>query len=253
MKELWNAYCKDHEANRCSSAAPATCHFYKELDAILGGNRTSTLRTNMDTCEPNSTRQEEEKESGNEGAEEGEDTPASLDACIQELFSSQEEGSQLQRPVLGEGQTPEEVSDATLRSQPSMLSLAKRLQRIRKRPSRSKEDMLHEVMHQSLHENKEVQEWRESERRFCQQNAKCWHRSAERLLNTVERQADLIQALVAMQAEHYRAHPPPADLVPKLFPLCPHVISNLLSATSWFLSPPAATNTCSFTTQPCKL
>ncbi|CAM2098626.1 unnamed protein product [Caretta caretta] len=34
--------------------------------------------------------------------------------------------------------------DATLRSQRSMLSPAERLQRLRKRPHRSKEDMLHE-------------------------------------------------------------------------------------------------------------
>ncbi|EMP40005.1 Zinc finger and SCAN domain-containing protein 29 [Chelonia mydas] len=35
VKELWNTYRKAHEANRRSSAAPATCHFYKELDARL--------------------------------------------------------------------------------------------------------------------------------------------------------------------------------------------------------------------------
>ncbi|EMP26013.1 hypothetical protein UY3_16909 [Chelonia mydas] len=112
VKELWNANCKAREANRRSGAAqaPATCRFYKELDAILGGNPTSTPSTIMDTSEPSATRQEEEEEeSGSKGAEEEGDTPASLDACSQELFSSQEEGSQSPRPVLGEGQTPEEV------------------------------------------------------------------------------------------------------------------------------------------------
>ncbi|EMP41371.1 Mitogen-activated protein kinase kinase kinase 1 [Chelonia mydas] len=44
-----------------------------------------------------------------EGAEEEEVTLESLDACSQELFSNQEEGSQSRQPVLGEGQTPEEV------------------------------------------------------------------------------------------------------------------------------------------------
>ncbi|EMP34986.1 hypothetical protein UY3_07849 [Chelonia mydas] len=99
VKELRNAYCKAREANSCSGAAPATCHFYKELDAILGGDPTSTPSTTMDTSEPSSTRQEkEEQQSGSEGAEAGEDTPESLDACRQELFSSQEEGSQSWRP-----------------------------------------------------------------------------------------------------------------------------------------------------------
>ncbi|KAM7165225.1 uncharacterized protein RBU57_008762 isoform 1-T1 [Macrochelys suwanniensis] len=151
VKELQNAYRKACEANSHSGAAPTTCRFYKELDAILGVNPTSTPRTTMDTSEPSPTRQEEEEQqSRSEGAEVEEDIPESLDACSQELFSSQEEGSQSWRPVLGEGQTPEEVPNATLRSQLSVLSLDERLQRIRKRPRRNKDDMLHEVMQQSL-------------------------------------------------------------------------------------------------------
>ncbi|KAM7181106.1 uncharacterized protein RBU57_000040 isoform 2-T2 [Macrochelys suwanniensis] len=109
VKELQNAYRKAREANSHSGGAPATCRFYKELDAILGGDPTSTPRTTMDPSEASSTKQEEEKESGSEGAEEEGDTPVSLDACSQEPFSSQEEGSQSRWPVLGEGQTPEEV------------------------------------------------------------------------------------------------------------------------------------------------
>ncbi|EMP24465.1 Zinc finger and SCAN domain-containing protein 29 [Chelonia mydas] len=107
VKELRNAYHKAREANSCSGAAPATCRFYKELDAILGGDPTSML----DTSEASATRQEEEEEqqSGSEGALAEEDTPESLDACSQELFSSQEEGSQSRHLVLGERQTPEEV------------------------------------------------------------------------------------------------------------------------------------------------
>ncbi|EMP39015.1 Zinc finger and SCAN domain-containing protein 20 [Chelonia mydas] len=75
VKELRNAYHKAREANRRSGAAPMTCHFYKELDAILRGNPTSTLKTTMDNSEPSSTRQEEE--SGSEDAEEEGDSPSS--------------------------------------------------------------------------------------------------------------------------------------------------------------------------------
>ncbi|XP_053872149.1 uncharacterized protein LOC128830353 [Malaclemys terrapin pileata] len=207
----------------------------------------------MDTSEPSPTRQEKEKEeeeqqSRSEGAEEEEDTPASLDACSQELFSSQEEGSQSQRSVLGEGQTPEEVPDAALRSQLSVLLPAERLQRIRKRPRRSKEDMLHEVMQHSLNENQKVQEWRESERRVRWLNADRWYQSTERLISIMERQVDSIHVLVAMQAEHHRAClplPPPQPLSQNSFPGAP-----MSPSTSGFLSPPAASNTCSFTTQP---
>ncbi|XP_074984857.1 uncharacterized protein LOC142072207 [Caretta caretta] len=188
VKELRNAYRKAREANSRSGAAPATCHFYKELDAILGGDPTSTPSTTMETSDPSSTRQEEEEQSGSEGAEAEEDTPESLDACSQELFSSQEEGSQSRRPVLGKVQTPEEVPDATLRSQPSVLSPAERLQRIRKRPRRSKEDMLHEVMQHSSNENQKVQEWWDSERRIRQQNEDCQHQSTEQHKSAVLRQ-----------------------------------------------------------------
>nr|XP_048718702.1 uncharacterized protein LOC125642059 [Caretta caretta] len=119
---------------------------------------------------------------------------------------------------LGEGQTPEDVPDAALRSQPSVLSPAERLQRIRKRPRRHKEDMLHEVMQQSRHENRKAQEWRESERRFHQQNAEHWHESAERqhqsteqLISTVERQKLLSQNSFPCAAisppTHFPQHP----------------------------------------------
>ncbi|XP_074801730.1 uncharacterized protein LOC141982993 [Natator depressus] len=228
-KELQNAYCKARKANSRSSAAPATCRFYKELDAILWSDPTSTPSTTMDTLEPSSTRQEEEEEeeqSGSEGAEAEEDAPESLDAYSQELFSSQEEGSQSRRPVLGE--TPKEVPNATLRSQPSVLSLAERLQRIRKRPRRSKEDMLHEIMQHSSNENQKVQEWRDSKRRIRQQNEEHRHKSGvlqqqstDRLISIMECQADSIQALVAMQVEHYRACPPPRSPCPKTLSLVP--------------------------------
>ncbi|XP_050806417.1 uncharacterized protein LOC127049545 [Gopherus flavomarginatus] len=190
VKELRNAYDKAREANRRSGAVPATCHFYKEVDAILGGGPTCSLGTTIDPSEPSATRQEEEEQSGSEGAEAEEDTPESLDTCSQELFSSQEEGSQLRQPVLGEGQTPEEVPDAILRSQLSMLSPAERLQRIRKRPRRSKEDMLLECCITSCNENQKVQEWRERERRVRQQSVHHRHQSMERLLSSMECQGD---------------------------------------------------------------
>ncbi|XP_065407862.1 zinc finger and SCAN domain-containing protein 20-like [Chrysemys picta bellii] len=161
VKVLRNTYCKARDANGRLGAPPATCRFYKELDAILGVNPTSTPSTTMDTSEPVGGRGEEEKEeeeNGSDGDGPDGDTPQSLEPCSQELFSSQEEGSQSQRPVLGGGQTEEQVPAAsTLRPQPSLLSPAQRLQRLRKRPRKSKEDMLQEVMRQSIKENEKAQ------------------------------------------------------------------------------------------------
>ncbi|EMP41355.1 Ig heavy chain V region G4 [Chelonia mydas] len=116
MKKLQNVYHKLQEANHLSGAATTTCWLYKDLDKILGGDLTSTAKSPMDTSEAiaarNARRQEEE--SGSKGAEEEggpkpKDDSPSTDACNQELFSSQEEGSQLQRMVLGEEQTAEEA------------------------------------------------------------------------------------------------------------------------------------------------
>ncbi|XP_043401258.1 uncharacterized protein LOC122465470 [Chelonia mydas] len=164
----------------------------------------------MDTSE----REEEEQESGSEGAGAGGDTLESLEACSQELFSSQQAGSQSQWSVLGGGQTEEQVPDATLRSQQSMLSPAERLQSLRKRPRKSEGDMLQEVMQQSLKENQKAQEWRESKSRIHQENAVHWRQSmalrqqsTNQLISIMECQADSIQVLVAMQAEHYCLYP----------------------------------------------
>ncbi|XP_065415087.1 zinc finger and SCAN domain-containing protein 20-like [Chrysemys picta bellii] len=167
VKELRSAYRKARDANGCSCTPPATCRFYKELDAILGVNPTSTPSITMDTSEPVGGEEEEEEENGSDGGGPDGDTPESLEPCSQELFSSQEEGSQSQRLVFGGGQTEEQVPAAsTLSPQPSLLSPAQRLQRLRKRLRKSKEDMLQEVMRQSIKENEKAQNWRERESRI---------------------------------------------------------------------------------------
>ncbi|EMP35935.1 Zinc finger and SCAN domain-containing protein 29 [Chelonia mydas] len=48
IKELRQPYQKEREANHRSGAAPKTCWFYKELDAILGGDPTSTAKSPVD-------------------------------------------------------------------------------------------------------------------------------------------------------------------------------------------------------------
>ncbi|XP_065452853.1 uncharacterized protein LOC135983699 [Chrysemys picta bellii] len=223
VKELWSAYRKACDASDRSGAPPVTCQFYKELDAILGVNSTFTPSTTMDTSEPVGEGEEEEENVSEGGGPDG-DTPESLEPCSQELFSSQEEGSQSQRPVLGGGQTEEQVPAAsTLRPQPSLLSPAQRLQRLRKRLRKSKEDMLQEVMWQSIKENEKAQNWRERESRIRQKNAAHRRQSTEhrqqntyRLISILERQADAIPELVAMQKEQYhkRKRPPPPPRQP---------------------------------------
>ncbi|KAM9124615.1 uncharacterized protein ACDP82_012312 [Pangshura tecta] len=144
VKELRSAYCKAHEGNRCSGAAPTTCRFYKELDVILGGDPTASLMTTMDTSEQ-----------GGRGPRVRVlgwgDTPESQKACSQELFSSQEEDSQSQQPVLGEGEAEERVTVSLTTGLP-ISSTAQRLQNLRKKPRKSKDDTLKAVMDQSARE-----------------------------------------------------------------------------------------------------
>ncbi|EMP33163.1 hypothetical protein UY3_09725 [Chelonia mydas] len=51
IKELRQAYQKAREANHRSGGAPKTFRFYKELNAILGGDSTSIADSPVDTSE----------------------------------------------------------------------------------------------------------------------------------------------------------------------------------------------------------
>ncbi|EMP34231.1 hypothetical protein UY3_08608 [Chelonia mydas] len=65
VKELWNAYHKAQETNRCFGAVPTSCQFYKKLVAILGGDPTSTAKFTVDTgvaCVPVKTGPSQEEE-----------------------------------------------------------------------------------------------------------------------------------------------------------------------------------------------
>nr|XP_048694388.1 uncharacterized protein LOC125631552 isoform X2 [Caretta caretta] len=109
-----------------------------------------------------------------EGTEdpEAEDDSEARDACSQELFSTPEEPSQSQQSDLGKAQTGEEDP--------------KQLCRIRKRPRRTKEDFLYEVMMHSTAEKQELKEWWDSENRDRKENAAHQKEAMERLLNLME-------------------------------------------------------------------
>ncbi|EMP38714.1 hypothetical protein UY3_04033 [Chelonia mydas] len=116
VKELWNAYHKAQEANHCFGAAPMSCWFYKELDAVLGGDPTSTAKATVDTSlarmpvKSGPSQEEEILNEDVEGDPEAEDDLEVRDACSQELFSAPEEASQSQVSELGETQTGEEAA-----------------------------------------------------------------------------------------------------------------------------------------------
>ncbi|KAM7151411.1 zinc finger and SCAN domain-containing protein 20-like [Macrochelys suwanniensis] len=64
VKELWSTYRKARKANGRSGAPPTTCRFYKELDAILGGDPTSIPSTTADMGEWEDEEEEGGKKAG---------------------------------------------------------------------------------------------------------------------------------------------------------------------------------------------
>ncbi|EMP32169.1 hypothetical protein UY3_10696 [Chelonia mydas] len=94
-----------------------SCQFYKELDVILGGDPTSTVKATVDTSVvpvPDESGLSQEKEildEDGEGDPEAEDDLRVRDACSQDLFSTLGEARQSQLSELGEGQTGEEAPE----------------------------------------------------------------------------------------------------------------------------------------------
>ncbi|XP_073212790.1 uncharacterized protein [Lepidochelys kempii] len=178
------------------------------------------------------------------------------DACNQEHFSTPEEASQSQLSDVGKVQTGEEVPDMTLGAQPpSLLSPAERLLRIRKWPQRTNEDFRHDVMMHSSVEKQELKEWRDIKKKDRKENTACQNEAVDWLLNMMERQADMLQALLALQTEQLRARPPLQLLSQNSFPCAPPTpdTANTLLSTSWLQSVPTAFHSCPVTVQPCRL
>ncbi|KAH1177790.1 hypothetical protein KIL84_011492, partial [Mauremys mutica] len=116
-----------------------------------------------------------------------------------------------------------------------VLSTAQRLQNLRKKLRKSKEDLLQTVMDHSARENKKLQDWREMESRIHQKNTATRKKSTKQLISILARQADSIKALVAMQAEHYCAtppHPKALSLVPQCQLKTPFPSIQVLTTTS---------------------
>ncbi|EMP38050.1 hypothetical protein UY3_04809 [Chelonia mydas] len=97
--------------------------------------------------------------------------------------------------------TPEAVNPALT---------AERLCRIRKRPRRTKEDFLLEVMMHSDAKKQELNEWQDSEKRDRKKNMAHQKEATEQLLNVMECQADTLQSSTA--DSHYPLHSTPIPL-----------------------------------------
>ncbi|XP_050772154.1 zinc finger and SCAN domain-containing protein 20-like [Gopherus flavomarginatus] len=213
VKELCRAYCKAREGNRCSGAAPMTCRFYKELDAILGCDPTANPRSTMESSEQGEVGEGVEEAESEATGVEG-DTPESQEACSQELFSSQEEASQSQQLELVGEEAAEERVPVSLNT-PALSPPARRLQNLRKNPRKSKEDLIKAVMNQYTRDSKRLPDWREKMHEWRQTRSRrkelATKKSTKQLINLLAHQTDCMQSLVAMQADQYRGNPQPSQ------------------------------------------
>ncbi|XP_050816853.1 zinc finger and SCAN domain-containing protein 20-like isoform X2 [Gopherus flavomarginatus] len=206
IKELRSAYCKAREGNRRSGAAPTTCRFYKELDAILGCDPTANPRSTMESSEQGEVGDVVEDGDSEATGVEG-DTPESQDTCSQELFSSPEEASQSQQL---EADVEEEAEDRARAVSPA----SRRLQNLRRNPRKSKEELIKSVMSHYNRESRNTEEWREKTYE--------WRKSVHEWRQTESRRKELsakkttkqmisLESLVAMQTNMYRGNPQPSQ------------------------------------------
>ncbi|EMP34328.1 hypothetical protein UY3_08497 [Chelonia mydas] len=145
-------------------ATPKTCQFYKELEAILGGNPTSTspvvTLAGLEVSERGPNLEDEvtddEVEFDNH-VELPADSPGGA-STVHPL----EVSSQSQQLHSSEQEAGEETPDMALKD--TAHTPAKRLHQIRKRPRWSKDNVFQEILHFSTAEKKEHKEWKEAER-----------------------------------------------------------------------------------------
>ncbi|XP_050797141.1 zinc finger and SCAN domain-containing protein 29-like [Gopherus flavomarginatus] len=213
IKELRSAYCKACEGNRRSGAAPTTCRFYQELDAILGCDPTANPRSTMESSEQGEVGEVVEDGNSEATGVEG-DTPESQYTCSQELFSSQEEASQSQQLELDGEEEAEDRARVTLTTAAGSPA-SRRLQNLRWNPRKSKEELIKSVMSHYNRESRKTQEWRESVHEWRQTESRRKELSAKKttkqMITLLARQTQSFESLVAMQTNMYRGNPQPSQ------------------------------------------
>ncbi|XP_050794017.1 zinc finger and SCAN domain-containing protein 20-like [Gopherus flavomarginatus] len=231
IKELRSAYCKAREGNRRSGAAPTTCRFYKELDAILGCDRTANPRTTMESSQQGEVGDGVEDGDSEATGVEG-DTPESQDTCSQDLFSSLEETSQSQQLEADGEEEAEDRARGTLTTA-AVSPPSRRLQNLRRNPRKSKEDLIKSVLSHYNRESRKTEEWRSSvqewrktvhewrqtesrRKELCRQTESrrkelSAKKTTKQMISLLSRQTESFESLVAMQTNMYRANPQPSQ------------------------------------------
>ncbi|XP_050784223.1 zinc finger and SCAN domain-containing protein 29-like [Gopherus flavomarginatus] len=231
IKQLRSAYCKAREGNRRSGAAPTTCRFYKELDAILGCDPTASPRSTMESSEQGEVGDGVEDGDSEATGVEG-DTPESQDTCSQDLFSSPEEASQSQQLEAYGEEEAEDRARGTLTTA-AVSPPSRRLQNLRRNPRKSKEELIKSVLSHYNRESRKTEEWRSSvqewrktvhewrqtesrRKELCRQTESrrkelSAKKTTKQMISLLSRQTESFESLVAMQTNMYRANPQPSQ------------------------------------------
>ncbi|XP_050802763.1 zinc finger and SCAN domain-containing protein 29-like [Gopherus flavomarginatus] len=227
IKELRSAYCKAREGNCRSGAAPTTCRFYKELDAILGCDPTANPRSTMESSEQGEVGEVVEDGDSEATGVEG-DTPESQYTGSQELFSSQEEASQSQQQEVDGEEEIEDRARVTLTTAAGSPASC-RLQNLRRNPRKSKEELIKSVMSHYNRESRKTQEWREKTYEWrnsvyeWRKSVHEWRQTESRrkelsskkttkqMISLLARQTESFESIVAMQTNMYRGNPQPSQ------------------------------------------
>ncbi|XP_074803674.1 LOW QUALITY PROTEIN: uncharacterized protein LOC141984497 [Natator depressus] len=239
LKELRQTYQKTTDANACLGSEPQTCRFYDELHAILGGGPTTTPHLYMDSCKGVSHNRDEDfgdEEDDEEGEVEHSAHQASGETILpdsQELFITLEPiPSQPSQPGLPDLEGREGTSAPNVSTLP-LASPSQRLAQVRRRKTRTRDEMFSELMQSSRTERAQENAWRQTmseprkaqnehenrrdtrEDRWLDQQERWQQRDEtgqEAMLRLLEDQTDMLRHMVEVQERHRSPLQPPSSI-----------------------------------------
>ncbi|XP_074928550.1 LOW QUALITY PROTEIN: uncharacterized protein LOC142047772 [Chelonoidis abingdonii] len=213
-KKLRQAYQKVKESNGCSRTEPQTCHFYAELQAILGGGvATTTPPLSVDTNDGVfSVTMPENFADGEEDEDVEETTQHSILPNNQDLFLTLTEiPSQPFQGSIPDHEAMEGTSAANVSSLPPP---SQRLSQIRHPKKHTHDEMFSELMQVSHTERAQQKGWRNTtaqDRKMAREYEERWWQEDQRMheatLGLLQEQTDMIQSLVEVHECHLERLP----------------------------------------------
>ncbi|XP_074986224.1 uncharacterized protein LOC142072635 [Caretta caretta] len=239
IKELRQAYQKAREANRRSGSQPHTCHFYRELHAIMGGDDTTTPPLSVDTCKGGVAWSKEDEILEDEEEEEEEDSAQvtsgeSVFPPSQELFLTLEPiafpYSQSMLPDHDPGEGTSAGANVSMRP---LSTPSQRLVQIRRQKKLTRDDMFAELMQSSCTDRTQLN----ARRQTIAESRKALHEYEERrdicdesrrdaMVKLMGEQTDMLRCMVDLMRERQQDHRLPLQPLNNCPPSSPSSIAS---------------------------